>query len=112
MVVVMDIAEAQKFVSRERAHWWLGAVGLADGELLLRRERLHNALAMGFAFALLFGYFLLPTFFSSFGDCAAIYLTWGSLTGFFYTAVQQGVAASQCRMVREFLEGNSPTPPA
>jgi hypothetical protein len=108
----MDIAEARKFVSQERTRWLPGAVGLSDEELLLRRERLHNALSVVFAFTLLIGYFVFPTLGSQLGDLIAIYGTWAALAGCFFAAVQQGTVASQCRNVREFLKGELQAPSA
>lgn len=106
----MDIAEARKFVSEERTRWLPGAFGFSDDELLLRRERLHNALSMIFAFALLIGYFVFPTLGSQLGDLVAIYGTWAALAGCFFAAIQQGAVAGQCRSVREFLKSEFQAP--
>jgi len=108
----MDVAEAQKFVSDERGRSFWNAARLSDDELLLRRERLHNGLAMVFAFALLIGYFMLPTIWGRIGENAAIYGTWANLAGFFLAAVQQSDMGNKCRSVREFLKAQSPTPSA
>jgi len=100
----MDITEAQKIVSRERAGWLFVAAKLSDDELLRRRERLHNGLAMFFAIAVLVGYFVLPILWGQIGERIAIYGTWGTLIAFIFAARQHSVTANHCREVREYLK--------
>ena len=104
---IMDITEAQKIVSRERAAWLFVSAKLTDDELLRRRERWHNGLAMFFVFALLVGYFVLPTLWSHIGEQVAIYGTWGTLVGFIFAARQHSTLGNRCRDVREFLRSQT-----
>lgn len=100
----MDITEVQKIVSEERAAWVFVSARLSDDELLRRRERWHNGLAMFFAFALLVGYFVLPTLWSRIGEHIAIYGTWATLAAFLLAARQHSARANRCRDVRQFLK--------
>jgi len=109
----MDILDAQKLVSRERARWFAAAAGsLSDDEVLCRHERLFNGMTMILAVGCLVGYFILPTLWGQIGEHAAIYGTWGTLIGCIVCARQCSVTANRCRSARRLLNSQSHEPSA
>jgi hypothetical protein len=100
----MDILDARKIISRERARWFAAAAGsLSDDKLLCRHERLFNGMTLTLALGCLVEYFVLPTLWGHFGDYAMIYGTWGTLVAFFISARQCSVTANRCRTARKLL---------
>jgi len=91
----MDIAEAEKCLRRERSRWLPFAARLSDDELLRRRERLFNGLAMFFAFA------ILPSWF--FGGLLGVYGQSGVIVGEIFAARHFSDLGNRCRDGREIL---------
>jgi hypothetical protein len=91
----MDITEAQKRVSRERARWFSVATKLSDDELLRRHERLFKGLAMFLAISIIPSWFVL-------GPLS----TWQFLIfpGELLAAIHFSDLGNQCRDVREILK--------
>jgi hypothetical protein len=91
----MDITEALKCASRERARWFSVAAKLSDDELLRRHERLFKGLAMVFAISIIPSWFVL-----------GLRSTWLFLIfpGELLAAVHFNGLGNQCRDVREILK--------
>jgi hypothetical protein len=93
----MDSPQAQKVVRRERSRWFFFATGLADDELMRRRERLLNGLTMFLALTTLVGYFVFLGVFGTFaGGCI--------LFACIVLGRQCSEEADECRDVRELLQ--------
>jgi len=103
----MDISDAHKLVSKERARWFAAAGSLSDDHLLCRHEHLYNGLTMALAISCLVGYFVFPLLYSRMGECAAICGTWGTLVGCFIGARQCSVTANRCRAARKLMNSHS-----
>ena len=113
LTTIMNISDAHKLVSRERARWFAAAAGsLSDDQLLCRHERLFNGMTLTLAIGCLVGYFALPTLWGQFGDHAAIYGTWGTFVAFFISARQCSVTANRCRAARKLLNSQLHEPSA
>jgi hypothetical protein len=94
--MVMDITEAQKRVSRERARWFSSSsAGFSDDELLRRRERLFNGITIFLALA------ILPTWFFGGGPLGlGVFLVIG---GEIVAARHCSHLGNECRDARAFL---------
>lgn len=100
----MEIAEAQRCVSRERARWLPFAGRLSNDELLRHREHLFNGLTMVLALA------ILPTwlFGGALGTVGVLLVIGGEV----FAARHYSNMGNQCRDARELLEGQPHEPSA
>jgi hypothetical protein len=92
----MEIAEAQKYVDRERSRWFSFGVEVSDEELMRRREELLGASTMILAFFVLFSFFLAGNL-GFFGWFVCVF-------GGAFAARQCGAGAGHCHEVWEFLQ--------
>jgi hypothetical protein len=95
----MDIAEAQKCVSRERTRWFSVFSDVPDDELLRRRERWFNGWAMFFGMAVLPSYFWAGQF--------GIIGWWLCLAAEVLAARHYSKEADECRDARQALKGQT-----